>query len=158
MHGEEPEPPNLERSEFGGISVADSCRGLGIATALGIVAISNHFAWDPPTGRLIAHVHEANLLPRGLLQNQLGFEQVGQEIPPPEIAPANLARNDDGNVVGDLFEFSRSALDRFADWIEGFAGTLREAAGTSQLEVALPLMAQHRTEAVEALRAIAAAG
>src|SRR5262245_18910938 len=63
---EEPASPGRERLEFGGAFVTDECRGLGLATALGIVAISNQVAWDQPRGRLVGHVHEANPLPRGL--------------------------------------------------------------------------------------------
>ena len=66
--GVEPGKPDIERSEFGGVFVVDDCRGLGLATALSMAAISNHFVWATPHGRLIAHVHEFNELPRGMLQ------------------------------------------------------------------------------------------
>jgi RimJ/RimL family protein N-acetyltransferase len=151
MDGKEPEL-NTERLEFGGIYVTEGCRGYGVATALGIIAISNHYAWDPPKGRLIAHVHEANQMPRGMLQEQLGFILVGQEIPPPDIAPASMARNENGEVVGDLFQFESSTLLRFADWIENFSGTIGGKSGESDLFVDLPLIVSSRREAVEALR------
>jgi len=154
--GEEPQRPGMPRLEFGGVYVTDECRGLGVAKALGIIAISNAFAWDPPQGRLIGHVHEANPLPRPLME-RLGFVLVGQEIPPPEVAPPTMARNARGEVVGDLFEFRRETLARFADWIEAFDGRLvaeRERV-VSQLEVQLPLMVAYRPEALVALRNIA---
>lgn len=157
MHGTEPEDEQTERAEFGGIYVTDSCRGLGIATALGLIAISNLFAWDPPRGRLIAHVHEDNQLPRGMLHHQLGFELVGQECPPPEVAPPSMKRNENGEVVGDVFEFRRSTLDQFADWIESFAEQVDAKAGSSTVRVDLPLMTKQRAEAIVALRDLAGA-
>ena len=133
--------------------MTEECRGLGLATALGIIAISNHFVWDPPLRRrLVGHVHEANRLPRGLLIRQLGFVHVGQEIPPAHIAPPSMARNANGDVVGHLFEFRWDTLFRFADWIEAFAGKLEGPGGSSALEVALPLMTRYRRQAVTALR------
>lgn len=152
-HGNEPNPPHSERAEFGGIYVTTECRGLGVATALGKVAISNHFVVDPPRGPLIGHVHEANPLPRGILQNQLGFVLTGQEIPPPENAPASMARNDNGDVVADLFEFRRSTLLRFADWIEEFSGSIGPAAA-STLDIEVPTFTRFRANALEALRSL----
>ena len=155
MNSTEPDDERVERSEFGGVFIDEPRRGYGIATALGIVAISNHFAWDPPRGRLIAHVHEANPDPRGMLQDQLGFLLVGEEIPPRDIAPASMARNEHGDVVGDVFQFNRVTLSRFADWIERFDGTLHGKQGPSNLDVELDLLRQSRTSAVATLRAIA---
>lgn len=150
--GQEPEPPTAERDEFGGVYTSDDCRGYGIASALGKIAISNHFAWDPPRGRLIAHVHEANELPRRVLQEQLGFVQNGQEIPPAEVVPENMKRNKDGQVVGHLFEFQRKTLLKFADWVENFSGTAEGPAGKSWLRIELPLITTYREAAVTALR------
>ncbi len=155
MHGNELESPHGERSEFGGVYVTEDCRGLGIATVLGIVAISNHFAWDPPIGRLVAHVHEANLLPRGMLEKQLGFVRVGQEIPPNDVAPPSMARNERGEVVGDIFEFQLPTLVRFADWIEAFVASVDGKAGTWSLDIAVPLMTRFRREGLAALRDLA---
>lgn len=152
--GEEPDQPGVPRLEFGGVYITDECRGLGIAKALGIIAISNAFAWDPPRGRLIGHVHEANPLPRPLLKG-LGFVLVGREIPPAEIAPPSMARNANGDVVGDVFEFRRDTLPQFADWIEAFDGRVIGRAGTSTLEAPLPLMTAYRPEALIALRDLA---
>jgi GNAT superfamily N-acetyltransferase len=154
QNDEEPDKPGVKRVEFGGVYVTDSCRGLGVASALGIVAISNHHVWDPPSGRLIAHVHEANQLPRGMLK-RLGFVQNGQEIPPNDKAPARLARNAMGQVVGDLFEFQPKTLAEFADWIEGFQGSIDGKSGRSGLVIALPFMVTLRANSIEALRDLA---
>jgi GNAT superfamily N-acetyltransferase len=154
-HDKEPTQPNTERLEFGGVYVTDSCRGYGVATALGIIALSNHHVWDPPLGRLIAHVHEANDLPRGMLQEQLGFVLVDKETPPPEIAPTSMRRNKDGEVVGDVFQFDPVKLLHFADWIEKFSGTINGKSGESILKVDLPFMTLHRAESIEALRSLA---
>jgi hypothetical protein len=155
MHAEDPKRLNTERLEFGGVYVIDGCRGYGVATALGILAISIHHVWDPPGGPLVAHVHEANQLPRGMLQEHLGFVLVDREIPPSGIAPPSMARNQDGNVVGDLFRFDPAELLRFADLIEKFSGTISGKSGESDLYVDLPSVVSHRDEAVQALRDLA---
>ena len=151
-HGEEPLSAATERAEFGGVYVTAACRGWGIAQALGIVAISNHFVWDPPKGRMIAHVHEHNPLPRSLLEKQLGFVRNGEEIPPAAAVPANMKRNAQGQVVGHLFEFQRTTLLKFADWIESFSGFLDSKVGKSKLKIALPSMNQYKTDTLTALR------
>lgn len=151
-HGAEPTSPKTERAEFGGVYITDECRGCGIATALGKVAISNHFVWDPPKGRMIAHVHEYNPLPRGLLEKQLGFIRNGEETPPAEVVPASMKRNAEGKVVGHLFEFQKTTLLKFAAWIERFSGTLESKAGISNLRIALPSMTQYKADTIAALR------
>ena len=155
MTSTEPDEDARERAEFGGIYVADSCRGLGLATALGIVAISTYFVTDPPDGRMVAHVHEFNALPRGVLENHLGFHKVGAEIPPTHIAPKSMKRNGRGEVVGDLFEFEPSELAAFATWIEGFDGIVVGKAGESDLELRLPSLTKYRVATLEALRDLA---
>ena len=152
VHDNEPASPNTERAEFGGVYVTDDCRGCGIATALGIVAISNHFVWDPPKGRMIAHVHEHNPLPRGLLEKQLGFIRNGEEIPPAEAVPASMKRNAKGQVVGHLFEFQKTTLLKLADWIEKFSGTLESKTGKSKFRIALPSIAHYKADTISALR------
>jgi len=120
MEGEEPE--GGRRWEFGGLCVSDEFRGYGIGSALGVLAISSHYLWEstPKWERLIAHVHIDNSFPQHMLEVQLGFVQVGQETPPPEVVPPGLRRNARGKVVGDLYEFRVSNLDKFADWLENF--------------------------------------
>ncbi|HEY3399092.1 MAG TPA: hypothetical protein VGK03_00540 [Geothrix sp.] len=150
-HAKEIEPPFAERNEFGGIYVSDDCRGLGLATALGFVAIGNLFMVDPPKGRLIAHVHEENSLPRRVLKQQ-GFVQNGQEIPPRSVVPLSMKRNKDGDVVGDLFVFDTTSLTTIADWIHNFPGTINGKNGKSLLEIELPSFARMRADLVKALR------
>ena len=150
--GNEPSSSAAERAEFGGVYVTGACRGWGIATALGIVAISNHFVWDPPKGRMIAHVHEDNELPRGLLEKRLGFVRNGEEMPPASAVPVSMKRNAQGQVVGHLFEFQRATLLKFADWITSFSGSLKSKAGMSKLKIALPSMNQHKADTLTALR------
>ena len=132
--GDEPDT-NTPRFEFGGIYVEEDCRGHGLATALGMVAISSHSAWNYRTDRrLIAHVHEKNNDPRGMLEGPLGFVRNGQEIPPAHLVPKSMERNDDGDVVGHLFEFKRPQLEKFADWIDKFMDEIEGKAGKSDLE------------------------
>lgn len=114
----------IERDEFGGIYILPEYNGFGLASALGILAISQHYVYSTPSGRMIAHVHESNTLPRGLLKNQLGFSMVGQEIPPTDAVPPSMARNSKGEVVGDLFQFNQHKLSDFAQWLEDFDGTI----------------------------------
>lgn len=153
--GVEPLLPGTERHEFGGFYVEDSCRGCGVATALGKLAISNQFAFDPPRGRLVAHVHESNELPRRVL-TRLGFFRNGEETPPPDAAPKMMRRNARGEVVGHLYEFDRAALIAFADWIDGFDGSIEGRAGRSRLRADLALVSRHKAEALEALRTLGA--
>lgn len=127
-----------QRWEFGGIFVNSEYRKYGIGSTLGKICISNHLVMNATDddARLIAHVHEFNEAPRRMLTQQLGFVENGQETPPDEVAPPNMKRNDEGHVVGDLFEFRRSVFDDFADFfeewaesgqIEGKEGTVSEA-------------------------------
>lgn len=150
---------SVERAEFGGIFVVESCRGFGLAGALGIVSISNYFVLNnPPPGRMIAHVHEFNEKPRRVLENQLGFHKVGEEIPPDEVAPKSMKRNERGQVVGHLFEFDRARLAKFADWIETFDGITRGKEGEAALEVTLPAVTKNREQTTEALRDLSGVG
>ena len=156
MHGQEPTPPNAERGEFGGVYVTENCRSLGLASCLGKAAISNHFAWDPPKGRLIAHVHEDNSLPRDLLEKRLGFFRNGEESPPASAVPPSMKRNAGGQVVGHLFEFRRKTLIDFASWIETASEVIETKKG-ARIRISLPSFKEHKTSTVEALRGLGAA-
>ena len=118
--------------EFGGVFVEDESRGLGIAAALGRVAISTLYLFDQPES-LIAHVHEFNNAPRNLLVNQLGFNPTDEQLVAPPEAPQNMKRNAEGDVVGDIFRFEPARLADFADWFESFDGTLSGQAGEALL-------------------------
>lgn len=149
--GTEPDG-QTSRAEFGGIFVSEDVRGYGLAVALGIVSISNAFVLDPPSGRMIAHVHEFNDKPRRVLEEHLGFKRKGEEVPPAEVAPPSMKRNDRGEVVGHLFEFDRRTLCRFADWIDRFSGETTGKSGAAPLELCVPSMTKYRAETLEALR------
>jgi len=156
MDGEN--PFGNPRREFGGIYVSDDYRGAGVASALGTIAISNYYVWDPlrqdqrEIEKLIDHVHEFNDLPRRLLTTRLGFKENGrQEIPPVE-PPRNMRRNADGEVVGDLFEFDKSKLLEFADWLESFSGHLTGKSGRRIARIEVPAMRTYLKETLEALR------
>ena len=155
MEGEEPE--GGRRWEFGGVCVSDELRGYGIGSALGVLAISSHYLYEPPHKgeRLIAHVHIDNSLPRHMLEVQLGFVQVGQETPPPEVVPPGLQRNAKGKVVGDLYEFRISTLDKFADWLETFDNRVEGRGGYLTTNLNLQFFQADRATAIQALRELA---
>ena len=142
-----------DRIEFGGVFVVPEFRGLGLATVLGKVAIASLFIWYPPSSEIpvIAHVHEKNQEPRRVLE-QLGFIKTGQEIPPEEIVPPGLERNEEGKVVGDLFVFRRAQLSEFADWLENFQGLAEGKKGKVSLKINVPFFTDYKSEAIEALR------
>lgn len=155
MEGEEPE--GGRRWEFGGVCVSDEFRGYGIGSALGVLAISSHYLYEPPQKgeRLIAHVHKDNSLPWHMLKVQLGFVQVGQETPPSEVVPPGLRRNSKGEVVGDLYEFRISTLGRFADWLETFDGRVEGRNGYLTTNLNLRFFQAYRATAIQALRQLA---
>ncbi len=150
---EDREPDSRQvRWEFGGVFVAPEARNRGLATLLGAVAIASHLLnhQPPASERLIAHVHVENTSPRGFLVDQLGFQQDGQEIPPSELAPANMKRDADGNVVGDVFVFAPAVgLEKLAARLEH----------PDQIAVKVsPLQEGARSTAVTALRLMANSG
>jgi RimJ/RimL family protein N-acetyltransferase len=146
--------PDAGRWEFGGIYLEPRFRGHGLAAALGRVAIGTAYLfYFDASSELIAHVHEFNAAPRNLLTRQLGFRATGEtEIPPPDVAPSNMRRNDAGQVVGDLFRHTRSSLDEFATWLEQFDGLSH---GKTQPAAKLALQAdvwRYRDRYIPALR------
>jgi hypothetical protein len=149
-HAEEPNS-TVSRREFGGIFLLEKYRGktLGLAKFFGMAAISEHFIWDNSGERMIAHVHEENALPRRLLTQNLGFNEIGKETPPRHIVPKNMRKNKDGDVVGDLFEFQREKLADFATWLSTFRGTVKGEV-TSRMKLDLTI-GRKRKEAVKAL-------
>lgn len=151
---EDEEPEGGRRWEFGGVCVSDEFRGYGIGTALGVVAITSHYLYEPPLKkeRLIAHVHIDNDLPRNLLEMQLGFIRVGQEIPPSEVVPSGLRRNLKGEVVGDLYEFNIKTLNKFADWLEAFDGRIEGRKNYLITHLNLRFIQEDRATAIKALR------
>lgn len=119
--------------EIGGLTVLDELRKLGIGTVLVrftlCSVIANERPWDFGD-KIIAHVHEENPKPRGLLQ-AIGFELLaGKEgivILPGESAPPSMKRNAEGNVVGHTFQFPRAAVRQLYNWLNGeWRGVLRD--------------------------------
>ncbi len=152
------DPSGNPRREFGGIYVSDECRGTGVASALGTIAISNYYVWDPlrqdqrEAEKLITHVHEFNDLPRRLLTTRLGFTETGDQETPPGEPTLSMRRNANGKVVGDLLEFDKSKLLEFADWLESFSGQLIGKSSQRIAEIEVPAMRTYLRETLEALR------
>lgn len=152
MEGEDPIDFS-ERYEFGGIFILPKFQGLGLATALGILSLSQYCVYDPPTGKIIAHVHENNEDPINLLTTRLGFALTGQETIPDEIAAKlSMEKNASGKVVGNLYDFNFSKLKDFADWLKNFDGKI--SGGKSKLEIDLRIWSD-LDNAIKALREIA---
>lgn len=124
--------------EFGGVYVLFRHRVYDLAYALGIVAIASFYLQDRPRCRLIAHVHQDNSDPLALLE-KLGFVFVDKvTVPPSADAPETMPKDDDGNVIGIVFEFKRSKLHDFASWVKSFDGTARrkrKSPATLQIDV-----------------------
>lgn len=152
MEGQEPN--GGRRWEFGGVCVSGELRGYGLGSALGVLTISSLYLYEPPQReeRLIAHVHVDNSLPRHMFEFQLGFIQVGQETPPSEVIPSGLRRNSKGRVVGDLYEFKTSNLNKFADWLETFDGWVEGKHGCLATSLNLEFFQAYRDTAIQILR------
>jgi hypothetical protein len=134
--------------------VEDRLQKIGIAAALARVIISMLYLTDQPAD-LIAHVHEFNNAPRRLLPN-LGFLDTGEQSELPGEPPANMQRNSEGKVVGDVYRFQRSALADFASWFETFAGELHGRDGReTPLTINVDIW-KHRDVLIPALRGLAA--
>lgn len=111
-----------EEWEFGGVLVDEELRGRGIAAALGRYALSISYVFDAPH-EVIAHVHQDNDAPRTVLTEALGFE-LTKRTAIPQDPPASMRRNEEGFVIGDVFEFRESSLHGFARWFSDFAGSI----------------------------------
>jgi N-acetylglutamate synthase-like GNAT family acetyltransferase len=113
--------------EVGGLIVAEELRKGGFGKLLLQMALAHTIAFQEPFKygqRIISHVHVDNKKPRGLFE-ELHFEYSRQVKVPPEIAPASMARNEAGELIGDEFEFRRKALQELSRWLnEEFDGTL----------------------------------
>ncbi len=141
--------------ELGGIFVVDDYRGLGVAQALCKVALSHHVVNEQHKGRIIAHVHIENPAPIKLLTRDLGFvvrpaEQVriaAEELP-------DLKPDKNNMVVGDVYEFQHDKLVVFADWLEGFDGTIGGKRGEAELNFEFWAYEKNRDEVLAALRGL----
>lgn len=122
--------------ELGGITVSETVRGLWIGSVLTNLALAHTIAIQSPWSNkqeIIAHVHEQNESPRGML-DRAGFKLTGEKtIVPDEIARTvpSMKRNKDGKIVGDRFQFPQVEVMRLAKWLcDDFSGTLGD--GVSQ--------------------------
>lgn len=119
--------PEEREFEFGGLTVIDSYRKLGIGTILASFALAHAMVYERPwqyNQHVIAHVHEANNDPRRLLA-RLGFEFISKVEIPGDTAPPSMKRNAEGKVVGDKFRFTYEGLRRLSAWFDKeFNGTL----------------------------------
>ncbi len=131
--------------EFGGLYVTDAFRSRGVAKALAMISISNQFVWASATSddsiRLIAHVHEENDMPRGLLAG-LGFHEIGkkEEVPGGD-APKSMKRNAEGNIIEDVFEFDQGSLTAFSSWLSQYRGVLSSGI---PMTIEVPFYSKHR--------------
>lgn len=113
--------------EVGGLIVAEPFRRGGLGMFLLQIALAHTLMFQQPWAnnqRIIAHVHEANKKPRGLLTD-LKFEHSRQIEIPSDVAPESMARNAEGKLIGDEFEFRKDSLIQLSGWLnEEFDGTL----------------------------------
>jgi hypothetical protein len=125
----------MNRWELGGLSISPTVQDLGLGTVLGRYALSRTIAEKRPwlsKQEIIAHVHEENPQPRGLLK-RVGFEQSDRREEAPDSAPAEMKRNAAGKVVGDVFVFpSNKVVELAAGLAYDLAHPLRD--GVSQAE------------------------
>jgi GNAT superfamily N-acetyltransferase len=123
---------DTEPFELGGLTVPKDFQKSGIGGMLVRFALAHVMAFDDPWSTqqdVIAHVHESNNNPRHLIEDQLFFEHQERKKYPGEGFPLSMKRDADGNVVGDIFRFTRKGLRALADWFTNdFRGTLKNGA------------------------------
>jgi ribosomal protein S18 acetylase RimI-like enzyme len=143
--------PDQRRFEFGGVCLDGSCRSKGLGDHLAKAALASVFVLENGDAKfeVIAHVHEKNPLPRRMLE-RVGFCWDGHrsEVPPKGIAPASMAQNADGRVVGHVYSFDACRCADIAQWLE----SLPFDGDNFSLVVDLPIATIDRAEALTALR------
>lgn len=115
--------------EVGGLMVSQSERGRGVGSILMRLALGTVLTEQDPLNsgeRVIAHVHAANVKPRGLIEHRLKFafsqpvKIHGSKLP-------GLKTDDEGYVNGDEFELTvPGSLEALAEWCEGWSGELND--------------------------------
>jgi hypothetical protein len=131
---------NKEETEYeiGGLIVADIAKNLGLGTILTRFAVAHVIANERPwlyKRKIISHIHQANNDPRNIFARSW-FEQIGSEPVPEEIAPPSMKRNAEGKLVGDKFEFPRTAVPQLSKWLnEEFNGLLRDGKALINIEL-----------------------
>jgi len=123
--------------EVGGLVVEPASREHGIGSVLVQFAMAHTIVFNTPYDNnqtIIAYVHEQNDAPRNLLE-RLGFIGDGEVEVPAERVPEGMARNQNGNLAGDRFAFSRAGLrklaDEFSPLADGEAITARGGIGVA---------------------------
>lgn len=105
--------------EIGGLTVDDTMKRRGVGTLLLMFALAHTVVYQQPWNNgqtVIAHVHEGNENPRGII-NKLGFQHLRRfEVPESANPPRWMKRNAEGKVVGDEFEFPPAALGTLTTW------------------------------------------
>ncbi len=146
------------RWEVGGLYVVDEFQELGVAAALGRVAVATLFIVeseliDEPSedGRLklIAHVHRDNDDPIKLLLKSF-YESGVEEFENP---PQELRKDVDGKVYARLFTFCQGTLTALAGWFEGFKDTVGSGDKAATLVVDSQVML-NRAKSVATLRGL----
>jgi|ERR1041385_1863620 GNAT superfamily N-acetyltransferase len=105
--------------EIGGLTVDDAVKKRGIGSILLRFTLAHTIVYQLPWNNgqtLIAHVHEVNDDPRGII-NKLGFKHLRRfEVPESANPPKWMKRNAEGKVVGDEFEFPPEGLNALTAW------------------------------------------
>lgn len=147
---------SVDEWEFGGVSAREDYRGCGLPEALSRVALITQLAATRPTAstKLIAHVHEKNDAPRGLL-GRLGFRKTDrQDILPPD-APASMLRNEHNQVIGHVFEFDFGACADLAKWLSVFDGKIEGRGRKAMCAFGSERLRNNTGEYIEAMTRIA---
>jgi GNAT superfamily N-acetyltransferase len=107
--------------EIGGLAVDDTVKNRGIGTILLQFTLAHTVVYQQPWNngqKVIAHVHEVNDDPRGIIEKR-GFRFVKRfEVPESANPPKWMKRNVEGKVVGDEFEFPPEALQGLIGWFD----------------------------------------
>jgi len=115
--------------EIGGLMVATPERKKGVGGTIARLTVGYVLLTeDPlPVGQsVIAHIHEANDMPRPLFELSLKFRKVRQVSYPGEQL-AGLKTNADGMVVGDELEIVvPDTLEALAKWCDAWKGKLKD--------------------------------
>lgn len=105
--------------EIGGLTVDDTMKRRGVGSILLRFTLAHTVVYQQPWNNgqtLIAHVHEVNDDPRGII-NKLGFKHLRRfEVPESANPPKWMKRNAEGKVVGDEFEFPPEAVKTLTAW------------------------------------------
>ena len=112
---------NERNWEIGGLAIDDAVKRRKIGSLLLRFAIAYTLVYDTPWNngqKLIAHVHQGNQDPRGLI-DKLGFRYLRTvEVSESDNPPKWMERNSEGKVVGDEFEFPPSSSKLLIKWFD----------------------------------------